>query len=566
MEFTIPTSLPTSNSARVPSYEVPEHILPVRIHSTLGNVTSPEYLCSESIQTDISKHCVLSSSLPSDEAASIILDFGVAVAGIPVVQIYSISGSSQPCTVDLSFSENYSGILGPNGDGPFPFSPGADTTRRVRLRISCPGYHEARQVQGSQRWMKITLVSPRPSSITLSLAGFRPTTSNLPLDRLPGWFECSDKTLSQLWLYGARTLQLNCIPERTIPPPWQISEDMGVLIDSQRSNTYAWGGAWTDYEVEFQGMIIQDGLAWTCRVVSTRPGLLLQLNLDEDGSVTIELWYGYYNKPQVTLVPTLLDSQKISDLNLVKKKWYTIKTVCVGVEFISVYVDGVQVATFEQGKIIKQDGTSIDIPTLPRGSAGLGAGQDQVCRFKNFTVTEIPSGSVLYSSGLNNPAVLGDFSLGWNQLPFIFDGAKRDRFAWTADIITGGPALYYSTSGTKYIRGNIEAALLRTEPDEEGNSLLPGGVTAGRNFERQKIDTGIRIMTVNYSLYLIMVIYDYWMYTGDNEFIAKYWRQIQGCFGYIEKLVNVNGLVEAYGVDGMRARNKSTQRCANICS
>ena len=91
---------------------------------------------------------------------------------------------------------------------------------------------------------------------------------------------------------------------------------------------------------------------------------------------------------------------------------------------------------------------------------GFGAGEDQICRFRNLTVISATSNEILYTSGLNNPSVLGDFGVNWNQLPYIFDGAKRDRYAWTADIITGGPSLYYSTAGLEYIRGNIEASMM----------------------------------------------------------------------------------------------------------
>ncbi|KAH7389252.1 Six-hairpin glycosidase-like protein [Cadophora sp. MPI-SDFR-AT-0126] len=551
--FTIPSRLPLPKNLRDPHYELPQHIIPSKVHSTSGNVKIAERVLDRVPSQNAAEHCLLVTRENSQDPASIILDFGFAVAGIPFLNISSIElehAQEHHLIIDLSVSESYSGILQPDGDGPFPFSPGADTMRRVRIRPSCPGYYEGRNVQGSQRWMKTTLVSR--GSVTLCAVGFKPTTSNLPLDELPGFFECSDKGLSALWGYGARTLQLNCIPERSIPPPWSVSEDMGTLINSQRCNVYAWGGNWGDYEMDVKGMIVHDGLAWTVKVAGLRAGLLFQLNLHVDESATLEMWYGYYNKPQFTLVPTLLASRSITELKIVKHQWYSIKTVCVGEDEVLVYVDDVLVATFQQGQGQSSTGPELsgkaeDVPKLSKGSVGIGAGQDQVCRFKDLRVTSLPARENLYSSGLNNSACLGDFSTGWNQLPFIFDGAKRDRYAWTADIIIGGKGLYYSTAETKYIRGNLEASFYRTEPDEAGRSLLPGGVAPGRDFARTPIDTGMRVMSVNYSLYTLMVLYDYWMHTGDHRFIFTHWQAIKGCLSYAENLVNASGLVEAHG-------------------
>ncbi len=194
--------------------------------------------------------------------------------------------------------------------------------------------------------------------------------------------------------------------------------------------------------------------------------------------------------------------------------------------------------------------TNAGIPATPNGTVGLGAGQDQVARFKNMTVLSLPSRKVLYTSGLNNKSVLSDFGLEWNQLPFIMDGAKRDRYAWTADIITGGPSLYYSTAGIRHVRGNIEGSMLRIKTPEGEPSLLPGGSPIGKAFDWPNGDTMFEVMSISYSLYLILVIHDYWLFTGDHVLVAKYWSRISGCLEYVRRLINKDGLVEAYGMDG----------------
>ena len=328
--------------------EVPQHILPIRVHSIAGDVTTPEVLLSRDNDHAPILSCTLRHITGQVEVSSIILDFGYAVAGIPVIRVAALEHTSLPVLLDITHSEGFPGIERYGGDGPFPFSAGADTQRRNRFRIRGPGFYEAKHVQGSQRWMKITLVSEDSCSISLSLAAFKPTTENIPLDQLPGYFACSDTQLTELWGYGARTLQLNCIPAKTVPPPWQVSEDMGILVDSQRCNAYGWGGEWTDYEVEFEGMVIEGGLCWGVRMRPTG-GLLFVLHVDATSkSTTLELWFGLYNKPQKTLIPLLLESKDLTSLNIVSSRWYKFKCVCIGTEEYKVYMDGQLIGTFKR--------------------------------------------------------------------------------------------------------------------------------------------------------------------------------------------------------------------------
>ena len=98
-------------------------------------------------------------------------------------------------------------------------------------------------------------------------------------------------------------------------------------------------------------MIVDGGLSWNVRAYGGMPGLLFLLKLPlNDSPPTLELWYGYYNKPQITLVPVLLSAQDLVGVQIVHRKWYTIKTVCVGNEDILVYLDNKLMGKFEQGK------------------------------------------------------------------------------------------------------------------------------------------------------------------------------------------------------------------------
>lgn len=73
--------------------------------------------------------CTLTSTAESQ--ASVLLDYGVVVCGIPVFFVQSVDPVEGETDVVLqaTYSEVFAYIDRPEGDGPFPFTAGADTLR-----------------------------------------------------------------------------------------------------------------------------------------------------------------------------------------------------------------------------------------------------------------------------------------------------------------------------------------------------------------------------------------------------------------------------------------------------
>ncbi|KAI8301549.1 hypothetical protein K4K59_000951 [Colletotrichum sp. SAR11_240] len=306
LEFSIPSTIPEPFS---PNYlfakdEIPEFLVPKRVHNFV-NTRSANSLTTSRLDS----YATLTNS--TEESGSVTLDYGVAVAGIPVLHIHGLDTPSNKALIDFTISEGYPGITKSEGDGPYPFSAGADTSRRVRFRVSGPGFYEAKCVQGSQRWLKVSLITKGPCS-----------------------------------------------------------------------------------------------------------------------------WFGYYNKPQTTLVPKLIASIEIPEPKIYEGEWLRIRTSCIGDAPVSINIDDTQVATFKQG------------------------------------------------------------------------GLKGAGFSREA-----------------------------------------GGVPPGRDFTRDLTDGFFNIETINYSLYLILVIYDYWLYTGDDALVKFCWDKLKSCIAYVSARVNKDGLVCAEGFD-----------------
>ncbi|CAM1510176.1 Fc.00g005110.m01.CDS01 [Cosmosporella sp. VM-42] len=133
LDFTIPGSLPRPI---YPSHvfgleEVPEHLLPIKIYSSAGHVKSSDAILSADSTT-----IVFTRASASGPGPSVIADFGVAIAGVPFMQVASIGAPSGSVVVDFAASEGCPGITKAEGDSPYAFSAGADTSRKARLWLN----------------------------------------------------------------------------------------------------------------------------------------------------------------------------------------------------------------------------------------------------------------------------------------------------------------------------------------------------------------------------------------------------------------------------------------------
>lgn len=363
-------------------------------------------------------------------------------------------------------------------------------------------------VQGSQRFQIIELTSP--GSLALTFCGFKPVTYNILPEELPGVFECSDSLLNSIWKSGARTVQINAIPARSNPIAWQPTS-LGVIISSQRTSHYVWGGMWTDYTFHFEAKIIEGGLAFAVRN-SVGFGPLFQVYSDA-GKTRIDLLYGFYNQEQITLWPTEMESKDI-DLELKLDTWHKWEIKAIGQDVFCVSIDGHHIGEFLQGKGEKNN--SNGIPTnieSPNGSIGIGTGAGQTAMFRNASVID-PAGKLLYANSLRDQSVLSDFAVNTNSLPVCFDGAKRDRAVWLGDTITPALALYYSTCRPDFIAGSIEAVLGR----QQETGKIPAYGLAGFPLIEKKMaeeaQTPYDILAGNFTMYVVRICYEHFLHTG----------------------------------------------------
>ncbi|HVW50023.1 MAG TPA: alpha-L-rhamnosidase C-terminal domain-containing protein [Trinickia sp.] len=453
---------------------------------------------------------------PGGPIASVTLDYGHVVGGLPSFDIAALSGSPTLRTV-YSEAQQY---LGTTGDASYPDgnevnvsyvgNAGAASLSRVNTyRPTAPGPIVNRLVQGGERFEVIQLTTP--GSVALSGVGIRRL---VPAQNLPsGSFESSDAALNEIWNLGARTLALDTVPARSLPPTWSVTPQ-GLVVQDSAFSIYQAGTKWSGYTASFDVQVVRNEAGW---MVGATPSGGFRLVLAADNDVlaapnTLRLTHPFV-AGVLAQVPLPFDLQPGT--------WHRVRTVTGSA--LQVYVDD---------KLV----LSAPIPTS--GSFGFAGYDGSIGCFRNL---QIDAGTGSLSSTLTDPAVLDQFGAGTNAAPSIVDGAKRDRYVWSGDLAVSGPTLYYTGGATDSIKGALRlfAAYQRSSGEFPGDlpPQLALGIASGDSMP------DAYYYSLSYSTYFLTTLYDYYLYTGDLKFVQSNWSAVRRSLGYLQGLTNSSHLI-----------------------
>lgn len=154
-------------------------------------------------------------------APVVVLDFGKEVGGYP---LFTVRDFRRETALRSSYSETLTGL---NADGDYA---GRARLTRVQVQpVTRRGRFLSRQIEGGQRYVRLTLT--KPGRVDLSLAGLVFSGFRGTPDRLRGMFLSSDRRLNEIWYAGVYTVNLN-----------QVAGDPPVLIDGGKRDRKIWSG------------------------------------------------------------------------------------------------------------------------------------------------------------------------------------------------------------------------------------------------------------------------------------------------------------------------------------
>jgi len=512
------TATPAATSAQ--SYdETPTsaNVCPTAVVSTAGTVSgAASLLCGGS--GDATLTLVSGGTTPS-----IVFDYGEDVGGVPYFYVTAESGTP---TLQAGYSESEQ-YVSATGDGSHPWAEG-DLKRYDDYSVSAAGTITNQYVQGGERYEEITLT--KPGTLQLNGLGITYIADRTQASALAGSFDSSSSELNQIWYDSEYTDQLDSVPDQSLPGLW--SSTGGVMQADGSTDSVGLlnqGSTWTAYTSTFDTDIVDNQAGWVVRGEDQNDGYVFILDDSADKSGTADVLQELYldNGTYDSLGSVALPSA------LTAGTWHTVSTTVSG-STVTVSLDGVQL-------------TSLSVSDISAGTVGFREYTGEEADFKDLTVTS-SSGATLYSNALSTAAELNDFSVpGVNQYASIVDGAKRDRAIWVGDLNVETPSVFDSTDDAAYIKGALQAL---------GSYQLSSGFVTGDLPPQDLLHTGAPISgttgtySASYSIYYVLGLEDYYLYSGDTAFVDQEWPIVEAELAWNATQLDSNGLFITNSSDG----------------
>ncbi|KAI0427036.1 alpha-L-rhamnosidase [Xylaria sp. FL1042] len=136
-----------------------------------------------------------------------------------------------------------------------------------------------------------------------------------------------------------------------------------------------------------------------------------------------------------------------------------------------------------------------------------------------------------------------------NGSSVLLDGGKRDRVVWPGDIVISGPSIFVSTNSLEPIRNAIDSLFLYQESD---GRLPYAGNPLAQLFP----------WSFTYHCHTLNDFYDYFMFSGDIDYLASLWEQYKLGMNYPLQFIDSSGLANIttitlsdWGRGGMSGHN-----------
>ncbi|RAL10672.1 Six-hairpin glycosidase [Aspergillus homomorphus CBS 101889] len=479
---------------------------------------------------DYTSHAQSSCFTLDQQSPLVTLDYGTEAAGFPFFDVDSITSAVQ---IEAKYSEPYTGLSEPFGDGPFDFANGLSNTFRVEtFNVTSTGRVESPFIQGGQRWQYLKLLTN--GTIRICGAGLRSLNDRTAVDQLPGYFESSNSLYNEIWALGARTVQQACIAAGAAPSTWEIAED-GVYLRGQQPAQSVKGASFDNYTLAFDTKIIRGGTGW--KVVAGVAGygayFVLTSEYPQESTFvnvnktvvppnSLAVGYGWNLVNQISLTSGKVNYYPIP-FDVKEDEWYRIFT------FINATGYGVTVNETEifvpLATLQTPTGSIGGSGSLTGGTWGFGPYQDQVALVKDVEV-HAQNGTLLYHNSMTSDSVLEEYGVLPNTHSICLDGAKRDRLVWSGDFFPTHRIVQTSTGRDDFISGTLEYLIDRQATSSSVyDGLFSMSPQMGQSAKYTDVYSSFGLL--DYQFFTLAAVAGYYKHSDDRAFIQKYWSQIE---------------------------------------
>ncbi|CCD56434.1 hypothetical protein ACHAPC_010651 [Botrytis cinerea] len=471
----------------------------------------------------------LTLSTKGDGIQEIILDYGRSVGGIPFIETVNVSSNGRPAIVDVVYSETSAGVHNKKkGDGPFFGLSNAMDTYRAKTLFFPPSHTpklmEFKLPQTSQRYQKITLVTPS-CSVVISSIGFREIR---PRTLGESRFVSSNDLLNKIWRDGVNTVDRCTVDAGEVQEIWEVGE-FGTRISGQRWAPCRLGTRWKNKAIKFKVKIESGGASWGIHMVES--GLIFSIDI---ASRRLSAYEGTSDTP-----PSILRGAWDLPGSLDLFDWIRIDTEARGANVL-VKINHRKVAHLKRLDINSSPGGESNT-----GSVAFGGPEHYLAIYRSLVVRDV-NDNILYENDMrlsNRVRVLADFQVGTNQIPCTVDSAKGHRICSAGDLFVMGRSIYHSTGHLEAVLGSLSLLSSHQETDGYLGNVSPIQKTFFEN-ERSEPPT-YAFFSLTLSFQLLVAVKDYWMYSGDFSIVERIWDKMEKSMNFAMMYEDRRGLIVA---------------------
>ncbi|KAI4721338.1 Six-hairpin glycosidase [Aureobasidium sp. EXF-10727] len=166
-----------------------------------------------------------------------------------------------------------------------------------------------------------------------------------------------------------------------------------------------------------------------------------------------------------------------------------------------------------------------------------GAYTDQLCTIPSTSGNSLVD---LDATDPNTPTVWWSNSTLTNGSSAFTDGPKRDKLIWPGDFAISVPGVFLSTDDAITVKLSLQQ-LFASQNTTTG--ALPWFAQPVYAFpENDFLNLGKVVFSFNYHLFTLLGLHNYWIYTGDDEYLQNNWNRFKLGLNYSLSFVDETGL------------------------
>ncbi|KAH0387860.1 bacterial alpha-L-rhamnosidase domain-containing protein, partial [Aureobasidium melanogenum] len=166
-----------------------------------------------------------------------------------------------------------------------------------------------------------------------------------------------------------------------------------------------------------------------------------------------------------------------------------------------------------------------------------GAYTDQLCTIPSTAGNSLVD---LDATDPDIPTVWWSNSTLTNGSSAFTDGPKRDKLIWPGDFAISVPGVFLSTDDAITVKLSLQQ-LFASQNTTTG--ALPWFAQPVYVYpENDFINLGKVVFSFNYHLFTLLGLHNYWIYTGDDEYLQNNWNRFKLGLNYSLSFVDETGL------------------------